>query len=171
MRAATRRWVWVGSVRSEKPAGLRCGQTIVLTGVATAKRYPQYLRRVNYRDKETQKTFSFPTNHFGSPVLTITELYRFRWQVELFFKWVNQPLRIKSFLGTSENAVKSQIRIAVYLLAAIVKKRLNVEYNLHTILQVLSLTFFEKVRLLQILTDSNILDETHDASNQLNLSD
>ena len=159
------------SRRVDKSAGLRCDQTIVLTGAATAKRYPQYLRRVKYYDKETQKTFSFLTNHFGSPALTIAELYRFRWQVELFFKWVKQHLRIKSFLGTSENAVKSQIWIAVsvYLLAAIIKKRLNVEYNLHTILQVLSLTLFEKVPLLQILTESEILEETRDAPNQLNL--
>ena len=161
------------SRRVDKSAGLRCDQTIVLTGAATAKRYPQYLRRVKYHDKETQKTFSFLTNHFGSPALTIAELYRFRWQVELFFKWVKQHLRIKSFLGTSENAVKSQIWIAVsvYLLAAIIKKRLNVEYNLHTILQILSLTLFEKVPLLHILTDSDLLEETHGTSNQLNLLD
>ena len=150
------------SRRVDKSAGFRCDQTIVLTGAATGKRYPQYLRRVKYYGKETQKTFSFLSNHFGSSALTIAELYRFRWQVELFFKWVKQHLRIKSFLGTSENAVKSLIWIAVtvYLLAAIIKKRLNVEYNLHTILQVLSLTLFEKGPLLQILTDSEILEET-----------
>ena len=157
----------------DKSAGLRCDQTIALTGAVTAKRYPQFLRRVKYYDAETKKTFNFLTNHFGIPAQTVAELYRFRWQVELFFKWVKQHLRIKSFLGTSENAVKSQIWIAVcvYLLVAIIKKRLNVEYNPHTILQVLSLTLFEKVPLLQILADSNILTETHDTSNQLILFD
>ncbi len=160
-----------GSRPVDKSTGLRCDQTIVLTGVTTAKRYPQVLRRVKYYDTEKQKTFSFLTNNFAVPAQTVAELYRCRWQVELFFKWVKRHLRIKSFLGTSENAVKSQIWIAVtvYLLVAIIKKRLNIEHNLHTILQVLSLTLFEKVPLLQLLTDPEIPVEDRDASNQLKL--
>ena len=156
-----------------KSVGLRCDQTIILTGATTSKRYPQFLRRVKYYDAATKKTFNFLTNHFGIPARTVAELYRCRWQVELFFKWVKQHLRIKSFLGTSENAVKSQIWIAVsiYLLVAIIKKRLHIEQNLHTILQVLSLTLFEKAPLLQILTDSEALTENRDPSNQLILFD
>ena len=127
--------------------------------MATAKRYPKYPRRVKYHDEETQETFSFLTDHFDSPALTIAELYRFRRQVELFFKWVKQYLRIKSLLGTSGNAVKSQIWVAafVYLLAATIKKRLNVEYNLHTISQAFSLSLFEKISILQKIRDFDFL--------------
>ena len=130
----------------DKSAGLRCDQSIVLTGVKTSRNYPQLLRRIGYHDPQTGKTLNFLTNHFALPVQTVAELYRSRWQVELFFKWIKQNLRIKSFYGTSENAVKSQIWIAitVYLLVAIIKKRLNIEDNLHTIFQILSLTLFEK---------------------------
>ena len=155
----------------DKSAGLRCDQTVLLTGARTSKVYPHFLRRVKYYDVQTQKTFNFLTNHFGVPARTVAELYRHRWRVELFFKWIKQHLRIKSFLGTSENAVKSQIWIAVsvYLLVSIIKKRLNIEQNLHTIMQVLSLTLFEKTPLLQILTAPESLTEPHDTSNQLKL--
>ena len=155
----------------DKSAGLRCDQTVLLTGARTSKVYPQFLRRVKYYDAQTQKTFNFLTNHFAVPARTVAELYRHRWRVELFFKWIKQHLRIKSFLGTSENAVKSQIWIAVsvYLLVSIIKKRLHIEHNLHTIMQVLSLTLFEKTSLLQTLADPEVLADPHDTSNQLKL--
>ena len=155
----------------DKSAGLRCDQSIVLTGVKTSRNYPQLLRRIGYHDPKTGKTLDFLTNHFALPAQTVAELYRSRWQVELFFKWIKQNLRIKSFYGTSENAVKSQIWIAitVYLLVAIIKKRLNIEDNLHTIFQILSLTLFEKIPILQIVTDSARTTEDHRRDNQLNL--
>ena len=155
----------------DKSAGLRCDQSIVLTGVKTSRNYPQLLRRIGYHDPQTGKTLNFLTNHFALPAQTVAELYRSRWQVELFFKWIKQNLRIKSFYGTSENAVKSQIWIAitVYLLVAIIKKRLNIEDNLHTIFQILSLTLFEKIPILQIVTDSARTTEDHRTDNQLNL--
>ena len=117
----------------DKTTGLRCDQTIVLTGADSTSRYPQPLRRVKYWDESTGKTFNFLTNNFAIPALTVAELYRYRWQVELFFKWIKQHLRIKSFFGTSENAVKSQIWIAVsvYVLVAILKKRLDLPVSLH----------------------------------------
>ena len=155
----------------DKSAGLRCDQSIVLTGVKTSRNYPQLPRRIGYHDPQTGKTLDFLTNHFALPAQTVAELYRSRWQVELFFKWIKQNLRIKSFYGTSENAVKSQIWIAitVYLLVAIIKKRLNIEDNLHTIFQILSLTLFEKIPILQIVTDSARTTEDHRTDNQLNL--
>ena len=155
----------------DKSAGLRCDQSIVLTGVKTSRNYPQLLRRIGYHDPQTGKTLDFLTNHFALPAQTVAELYRSRWQVELFFKWIKQNLRIKSFYGTSENAVKSQIWIAitVYLLVAIIKKRLNIEDNLHTIFQILSLTLFEKIPILQIVTNSARTTEDHRTDNQLNL--
>ena len=155
----------------DKSAGLRCDQSIVLTGSSTSEKYPQLLRRIKYHDAKTGKTFDFLTNNFVISARTIAELYRHRWRVELFFKWVKQHLRIKSFFGTSENAVKSQIWIAVtvYLLVAIIKKRLNIENNLYTILQILSLTLFEKIPLLQLLTKSEIVMKDDDLHNQLNL--
>jgi hypothetical protein len=153
--------------------GLRCDQTIVLTGVNTTIDYPQPLRRIKYHDSQTGKTFNFLTNNFAVPAQTIADLYRYRWQVELFFKWIKQHLRIKSFFGTSENAVKSQIWIAisVYVLVAIIKKRLDITIDLYTILQILSLTLFEKTSLLQILTGAEYINEDHDMTNQLNLFD
>ena len=155
----------------DKSAGLRCDQSIVLTGVKISQSYPQWLRRIKYHDLKTGKTFDFLTNNFVLPAQTVAELYRSRWQVELFFKWIKQNLRIKSFFGTSENAVKSQIWIAitVYLLVAIMKKRLNMEENLHTIFQILSLTLFEKVTFLQMVTDLRSTTEGSEAVNQLNL--
>ena len=155
----------------DKSAGLRCDQSIVLTGVKTSQSYPQWLRRIKHHDLKTGKTFDFLTNNFVLPAQTVAELYRSRWQVELFFKWIKQNLRIKSFFGTLENAVKSQIWIAitVYLLVAIMKKRLNMEENLHTIFQILSLTLFEKVPFLQMVTDLRSTTEGSEAVNQLNL--
>lgn len=157
----------------DKSNGLKCDQTIILTGVDSTTDYPQPLRRVKYHDAETAKTFNFLTNNFAVSAQTVADLYRNRWQVELFFKWIKQHLRIKSFFGTSENAVKSQIWIAisVYVLIAIIKKRLELKADLYTILQILSLTLFEKKSLIQILTQEECkMDDTIKA-NQLNLFD
>ena len=156
-----------------RETGLLCDQTIVLTGDKTTKRYPQPLRRISYRDPQTHTTFEFLTNHFALPALTITELYRYRWRVELFFKWIKQHLRIKAFFGVSENAVKTQIwtAISVYVLVAIIKKRLKLPTELYTILQILSLTLFEKVPLYQLLTQTDYKTDHHDILNQLNLFD
>ena len=157
----------------DKATGLRCDQTIRTAGQHTATDYPDRLRRIRYRDPETGKAFTFLTNNFTLPALTIAQLYKCRWQVELFFKWIKQHLRIKRFFGTSENAVKSQIWIAVstYVLIAIVKKRLAIDATLYTILQVLSLTVFEKTPLLQLLTNPETTPPTHLNANQLNLFD
>lgn len=156
-----------------KNDGLRCDQTIVLTGVNTKSNYPQSLRRVKYYDSKTEKTFNYLTNNFAIPAQTVADLYRYRWQVELFFKWIKQHLRIKSFFGTSENAVKSQIWIAisVYVLVAIIKKRLNLKADLYTILQILSLTLFEKTPLDQLLMKPDYKDKDCFLGNQLNLFD
>lgn len=157
----------------DKSGGLRCDQTVTLTGFYTAKHYPDKLRRIKYYDVETNKQFIFLTNNFTLPALTITELYRNRWQVELFFKWIKQHLRIKSFFGTSENAVKTQVWIAVsvYVLVAIIKKRLNIEASLYSILQILSLTVFETMPLDQLLTGCDRNMKNDDSDNQLNLFD
>lgn len=156
-----------------KPSGVKCDQTIVLTGVNTATDYPQPLRRIKYHDATTGKTFNFLTNNFAIPAQAVADLYRNRWQVELFFKWIKQHLRIKQFFGTSENAVKSQIWIAisVYVLVAIIKKRLDIKTDLYTILQVLSLTLFEKTSIIQILNISKSTVDNCGASKQLNLLD
>ena len=157
----------------EKSRGIRCDQTIVLAGVNSKTDYPQQLRRIKYYDSKSNKTFDFLTNNFTIPALTVADLYRYRWQVELFFKWIKQHLRIKSFFGTSENAVKSQIWIAVsiYVLVAIIKKRLNLKIELYTILQILSLTLFEKTPLDQLLMISEYKNEMSEMTNQLNLFD
>jgi hypothetical protein len=130
----------------DKASGLRCDQTIVLTGVQTAQGYPEPLRRIRYHDADTDKSLTFLTNNFVLDAMTIADLYRARWRVELFFKWIKSHLRIKAFYGTSENAVKTQIWIAVsvYVLVAIVKKRLGLKPSLYTILQFLSVSIFEK---------------------------
>ena len=143
----------------------------LLTGFYSLKDYPDKLRRVKYYDSETEKTLVFLTNNFSLPALTIAQLYRCRWQVELFFKWIKQNLRIKNFYGTSENAVKTQIWIAVsvYVLVAILKKRLNIPASLYTILQILSVSVFERTPLLQLLTETNMQLEISDSENQLNL--
>jgi IS4 transposase len=143
----------------------------MLTGVDSKKDYPQSLRRIKYYDSQTDNTFNFLTNNFLIPAQTVADLYRSRWQVELFFKWIKQHLRIKAFLGTTENAVKSQIWIAisVYVLVAIIKKRLNLKTDLYTILQILSLTLFEKTPLDQLLMSDHYKNEKSGMSNQLNL--
>jgi hypothetical protein len=155
----------------DKTTGLICDQTVVTSGVHTATDYPDKLRRIKYRDPETGKAFTFLTNNFTLPPLTIARLYKCRWQVELFFKWIKQHLRIKRFFGTTENAVKTQVWIAVsvYLLVAIVKKRLDSDASLYTITQVLSLTLFEKTALVQILSEAENMNENHQTDNQLNL--
>jgi len=153
----------------DRTMGIICDQSVQLTGVRQARCYPEKLRRVKYYDATTEKTLVFLTNNFVLPALTIAELYRCRWQVELFFKWIKQNLRIKTFYGTSENAVKSQIWIAVsvYVLVAIMKKRLKIEASLYTILQVLSVTIFERMPLIQVLTESIYENETSNIDNQL----
>jgi hypothetical protein len=157
----------------DKSTGVQCDQTIALTGFYAAQRYPDTLRRIKYYDAGTDKQFVFLTNNFTLSAPTITELYRCRWQVELFFKWIKQHLRIKSFFGASENAVKTQVWIAVtvYVLVAIIRKRLNIQASLYSILQILSLTVFETIPINQLLTgcDQNMKD--HDPHNQLNLFD
>ena len=137
----------------DKETGLICDQTIKLVTPATAKSYPDKLRRIKYRDPETDKVLVFLTNNFDLPAQTVTNLYKQRWQVELFFKWIKQNLRIKTFYGTSENAVKTQIWIAVsiYLMVAILKKRLKIEASLYTMLQILSVSVFERTELNQLL--------------------
>ena len=154
-----------------KGLGLKCDQTIFLTGINSSFKYPEKLRRIKYHDMDTDKTFIFLTNNFSLPAYTIGKLYRCRWQVELFFKWIKQHLRIKAFFGHSQNAVKTQIWIAVsvYVLVAIIRKRLHLEASLYTILQVLSVTVFEKLPLLQALTDTSYNNENLDINNQLNL--
>ena len=157
----------------EKSYGIRCDQTIMLTGAYSKNDYPQPLRRIKYYDIKSNKTFNFLTNNFTVPAQTIADLYRYRWQVELFFKWIKQHLRIKSFFGTTKNAVKSQIWIAisVYVLVAIIKKRLDLKIELYTILQILSLTLFEKTPLDQLLMISENKYEQDEMSKQLNLFD
>ena len=159
----------VYSSPTDRSTGIICDQSVLLTSVRSAKVYPEKLRRVKYYDAETDKTLVFLTNNFALPALTIAQLYRSRWQVELFFKWIKQNLRIKSFYGTSENAVKAQIWIAisVYVLVAIMKKRLKIEASLYTILQVLSVTMFERITLLQTLTDVSYKDDEDQLDNQL----
>ena len=155
----------------DKATGLRCDQTIALTSQKACKDYPQHLRRIKFYDAEHDKHLVFLTNNFDLPALTIAQLYRCRWQVELFFKWIKQHLRIKKFYGTTENAVKTQIWIAitVYVLVAIVKKRLNTEASLYTILQILSLTLFEKTPLDQLLKNTEMQMNSPQLNNQLNL--
>ena len=155
----------------DRTTGLVCDQTIVLTGFYSLKGFETPLRRIRFKDPKTGKRLLFLTNNFTLPALTITELYRCRWQVELFFKWIKQHLRIKQFYGTSENAVKTQIWIAVsvYVLVAIVKKRLNIQATLYEMLQILSLTMFEQMPLNSLLSDIDRLRDDPDFSNQLNL--
>src|SRR5450756_2160136 len=157
----------------DKATGVRSDHTVILTTVGSAKAYPDALRRVSYLDVETRKRFKFLTNNFTLPALTIAQIYKCRWQVELFFKWIKQHLRIKAFFGTSENAVKTQIWIAVsvYVLVAIIRKRLGLEASLYQILQILSLTLFEKTPILQALQASDSREELVDPGNQLILFD
>ena len=157
----------------DKSTGLRCDQTIVLTGVNSARDYPDKLRRTRFFDIETEKDLTFLSNNFILPALTVAQLYKCRWKVELFFKWIKQHLRIKAFFGTSENAVKTQIWIAisVYILIAILKKRLNLDFSLYTILQILSVTAFEQAPIIQVLTNSTYNKMDDDFAKQLLLFD
>lgn len=157
----------------DKTTGVLCDQIIAINGFYAKKDYPDKLRRIRYYDADNNKTLIFLTNNFTLPALTIADLYRCRWQVELFFKWIKQHLRIKAFYGTSENAVKTQvwIAIAVYVLVAIIKKRLKLEQSLYTILQILSVTLFEKTSLSQAFARNNYTKENDSNYNQLNLFD
>ena len=157
----------------EMNRGVKCDHTVILTGLNSLAAYPKTLRRIHYYDRETEKHFNFLTNNFVCSAQTIADLYRYRWQIELFFKWIKQHLRIKTFYGASENAVKTQIWIAVsvYVLVAIIKKRLKIETSLYNILQVLSLTLFEKLPLIQLLDKSNNNPMSIEDSIQLNLFD
>ena len=157
----------------DKSTGLRCDQTIVTTGTNTKDKYPDKLRRIRFYDSENDKYFVFLTNNFVLPALTIADLYNCRWQIEIFFKWIKQHLKIKRFYGTSENAVKTQIWIAVsvYVLVAIIKKQLKIDLTLYTFLQILSVTLFEKVHILQLVTNSRKLIHDNESCNQLNLFD
>src|ERR1700704_3169023 len=157
----------------DKTTGVRSDHTVILTAINSVKAYPDALRRISYLDVETRKRFKFLTNNFTLPALTIARIYKARWQVELFFKWIKQHLRIKSFYGTSENAVKTQIWIAVsvYVLVAIVRKRLSLDASLSQILQILSLSLFKKVPILQALQPSDSQPDFSDPGNQLILFD
>jgi transposase len=161
----------VYSAPVDRTTGLICDQTIALDGFYAKQHYPEHLRRIRFNDPDTEKTLVFLTNQFNLPALTICTLYKNRWSVELFFKWVKQHLRIKRFYGTSENAVRLQIWIAVsvYVLIAIIKKRLNLEPSLYTLLQVLSVTVFEKMPLQQAFSDSDYVLEDAMSAKQLNL--
>jgi hypothetical protein len=157
----------------DKTTGVRSDHTVILTAISSVKAYPEQLRRVSYLDVKTRKRFKFLTNNFTLPAVTIARIYQSRWQVELFFRWVKQHLRIKAFYGTSENAVKTQIWIAVsvYVLVAIVRKRLALEASLYQILQILSVTLFEKTPILQAIDVANSENAPIDISNQLILCD
>jgi hypothetical protein len=161
----------VYSAPTDRTTGIICDQSIALDGHYTSKNYPEHLRRIRFRDAEFGKTLVFLTNHFALPALTIAALYKNRWQVELFFKWIKQHLRIKQFYGTSENAVKTQIWIAVsvYVLVAIVKRRLGLDASLYTLLQIFSVTLFEKIDLKQSLTIEEYKPDTSQITKQLNL--
>ena len=161
----------VYSAPVDRSTGLISDQTIALNGHYAAKRYPAHLRRIRFRDPETGKVLAFLTNQFTLPALTICALYKCRWQVELFFKWIKQHLRIKRFYGTSENAVRTPIWIAisVYVLVAIIKKQLKLDSSLHTLLQILSLTLFEKLPLQQAVAETAPVNNDTVLHNQLNL--
>ena len=161
----------VYSAPTDRDTGILCDQTIALEGFYSKQDYPTYLRRVRFKDPETGKTLVFLTNQMSLPAATICALYKSRWQVELFFKWIKQHLRIKQFFGTSENAVKTQIWIAVsvYVLVAIIRKKLNIDASLYTLLQVLSLTLFEKMPLQQAFPGDDYTSDNGSISNQLNL--
>lgn len=159
------------SAPNDRSQGIICDQTVALSGFYSHKHYPHHLRRIRFKDPETAKTLIFLTNLFGPPPTTICELYKGRWQVELFFKWIKQHLRIKKFYGTSENAVKVQIwtAVSVYVLVAIIKKRLDLDASLYTLLQVFSVTLFEKIPLNKDFFDTKHILEDDMISNQLNL--
>lgn len=159
------------SAPTERGDGVICDQTIALNGFYSRQHYPAHLRRIRFKDPERGQRLVFLTNQFTLPALTICALYRSRWQIELFFKWIKQHLRIKRFYGTSENAVKTQIwiAVAVYVLVAIVRKRLKLEASLHTLLQILSVTIFDKVPLKQAVLGDDWTGELLENTNQLDL--
>ena len=159
------------SHKVDKATGVKFDQTVALTGYYSKRDYPEKLRRIKYFDAEKGRSFIFLTNQFTLPAITIAELYRYRWRVEIFFKWIKQHLRIKSFYGTSGNAVKTQIWIAVstYVLVAIMKKRLKIDLTLYTILQILSITLFEKMPVLQALTAADYRNQITSGPIQLKL--
>jgi len=161
------------SHKVDKTIGVRCDQTVVPTGFYSKKDYPEKLRRIKYFDAEKGRSFVFLTNQFTLPALTITELYRYRWRIEVFFKWIKQHLRIKKFFGTSENAVKTQIWIAIstYVLVAIMKKQLKIDLTLYTILQILSISLFEKKPIYRVLTDNDYTNKITSGHIQLKLFD
>jgi Transposase DDE domain/Domain of unknown function (DUF4372) len=163
----------VYSAPSDRAQGIICDQTVMLSGFYSQKHYPIHLRRIRFKDRETGKTLAFLTNLFGPPATTICALYKARWQVELFFKWIKQHLRIKQFYGISENAVKTQIwtAVSVYVLVAIVKKRLHLDISLYTLLQILSVTLFEKMPLNKEFLDMQYGSDDGMDSNQLKLFD
>src|SRR5208283_4253471 len=157
----------------DKTTGVRSDHTVILTAIESAKVYPDPLRRVSYFDHEKDKRLKFLTNNLVLPALTIAQIYKSRWQVELFFKWIKQHLRIKAFYGTSENAVKTQIWIAVsvYVLVAIIRKRLELDASLYQILQIFSVTLFEKTPILQVFQEGIAQTDLSMDSNQLILFD
>ncbi len=158
---------------ADRAAGIRSDQIILLTGPKSSLLYPDALRRISFHAPETDQRLVLLTNNFSIPALSVAGLYHYRWQIELFFKWIKQHLRIKKFFGTSINSVKTQIWIAVsvYVLVAIIKKRLGLEFSPYTILQILSLTLFEKTPLLQVFEDFHDNFEMLDNANQLKLFD
>lgn len=159
------------SQKIDKSTGIKCDQVVLPTGFYAKKDYPDKLRRVKYFDIEQGRTFNFLTNQFTLPAITIAELYRYRWRVEIFFKWIKQHLRIKKFLGTSENAVKTQIWIAIstYVLVAIMKKQMKIDLTLYTILQILSISLFEKKVIYQVFTETNYRNKIASPHMQLKL--
>jgi hypothetical protein len=159
------------SQKVDKTTGVRCDQLVVPVGYYAKKDYPDKLRRIKYYDAEKERTFVFVTNQFTLPASTIAKLYRYRWRVEIFFKWIKQHLRIKSFYGTSENAVKTQVWIAIstYVLVAIMKKRMKIELTLYTILQILSISLFEKMPIYQALAQSDYKKQIATGDIQLKL--
>jgi hypothetical protein len=159
------------SAPTDRTKGVICDQTIALAGQRSSTKYPQNLRRIRFKHPDSGKTLIFLTNHFGLDSLTICSMYKRRWEIELFFKWIKQNLRIKRFLGNSENAVKVQIwtAISIYVLVAIVKKRLNIDASLHSLLQILSVTLFEKMPLAEALATVDDAEDLPTFSNQLGL--
>ena len=159
----------VYSAPADRGSGVVCDQRVLLNGFYPAKKYPEHLRRIRFKDSESGKTLMFLTNNMALPALTIAALYKSRWQVELFFKWIKQHLRIKKFLGTSENAVKTQIwcAVSIYVLIAIVKKELQLDASLYTCLQILSVSIFEKTQLSCALQADDPRMEPADDANQL----
>jgi transposase len=163
----------VYSHAADRTSGVICDQRVMLKGFYSAKNYPEHLRRIRFKDPDSGKTLVFLTNNTSLPALTITALYKSRWQVELFFKWIKQHLRIKKFLGISENAVKTQIwcAVATYVLIAIVKKELQLDASLYTCLQILSVSVFEKTELSCALQPDRSQSDPPVADNQLLLFD